>query len=342
MTRDNVWELERRLKKIDKEVKEWEEAEKWQPLSIRVLLKMKFPKNHFLVENLIPQNGITIISGQPGCGKSWIALHIMKCITSKKNVFEKFKTKCGSVLLVDGETGKMEIWRRVKAMKFRANKKIYIASEEEIKIDSSSGLKKIIRFVEREKISLVVFDPFISMHSAEENTASEMQKVVDSLRKIQTKTTILIIHHHRKNEDSHNPSLHIRGSSAINGAIDSHIEVKSEDNDLEVLQIGQYKARRGKPEKPFIVEVKNDKKGMTFEFVEYIQRQVNKTQEAKDIIMTILNHQTGKNFKTIQIEVNKTVQIGENKLRTILKELESLKKITITPIGRNTYLYKKT
>jgi KaiC/GvpD/RAD55 family RecA-like ATPase len=338
---ESIYELEKRLKRIEKEAENLEEAESWEPLSIKALLKMRFPKNRFLVENLIPENGITLISGQPGCGKSWIALHVMQCMTSKKDVFEKFKTKRGAVLLVDGETGKMELLRRIKAMRIRSDRKIYVASEEELKIDTHKGLAKIISLVERKKISLVVLDPFIAMHSADENTASGMQKVIDAIKKIQTKTAVLIIHHHRKNEDSHNPSLHIRGSSAIHGAVDSHIEVKGEDGELEVLQIGQHKARRGKPEKPFIVKVESNEKGMNFEFVEYVQRRTNETQEIKDIILTLVNPQIGKDFKFIYAEVNKTIRVGEIKLRTILKELEALKKISIQVAGNNTYLYFK-
>lgn len=315
----------------------------WNPLALKDVLKMKFPKNPFLVEKLIPEKGITVISGQPGSGKSWITFHIMQCIASKKDVFDKFKTKKGKILLIDGETDFWEIARRLRLMKFRSDREIFICSEQEMKIDQENGLKKIIDCVKKNGIKLVILDPLIALHDSDENTATGMQKVMNGAKKITNAgATVLIIHHHKKNEEGNNPSHHIRGSSAIHGAIDSHIEVKSEDAELEVVQINQGKARRGKKEKPFIVKME-EQNGMTFKFVEYIQRSSNGTQEIKEYIMVILNPERGKELKLIHAEVNQNLKmgVGENKVRTALKELETLGKVKVMKTGHNTFLYFK-
>lgn len=315
----------------------------YEPLSIKDVLKMKFSKYPFLVENLIPERGITVISGQPGCGKSWVALHIAQCMTSKKKVFDKFKTKRGSVFLVDGETGLVEVQRRLKKMKFRADKKIFISSEENFKLDAGKGLKRILGAVKKNKIALVILDPLIALHSGDENVARDMQKVMDAVKKITYEgAAVLIIHHHKKNEDGNSPSQYMRGSSAIHGAIDSHIEVKGENNELEILQVGQYKARRGKAEKPFIVKIEENN-GLMFKFVEYIQRPLNGTQEIKEQIMAILDLETGKDLKLIHSAINQSIKmgVGENRVRTALKELEALGKVKATRSGHNTFIYRK-
>ena len=172
----------------------------------------------------------------------------------------------------------------------------------------------------------------------------DMQKVKNAVKKITYEgVAVLIIHHHKKNEEGGSPSKQIRGSSAIHGAIDSHIEIKGEDNELGVIQVGQYKARRNKPEKPFIVKIEEEN-GLTFKFVEYIQRPLNGTQEIKELILVILNQEIGKDLKTIRLEVSQNIKIGvgENKIRSALKELEIAGKIKATRTGHNTFVYCKT
>ncbi len=331
---ENIFELEKRLKEI-------EEITSFDPVPIGDVLKMKFPKNRFLVENLIPEKGITIISGQPGCGKSWVALHIMQCIASQKKVFDKFNAKKGSVLFVDGETDFSEINSRMKDMKFRSCKRIFISSECEVKIDQKAGIGKVVNFVKRKKINLVILDPLIALHNSDENASNGMQKVMDAVKQItRAGATVLIIHHHKKNDDSVNPSLRMRGSSAIHGAIDSHIEIKGEDNELEILQLTQGKARRSKAEKSFIVKTDREN-GLNFRFVDYVQPQLHGMKEIKDIALTVLNPEAGKDLKTVCEEINKSIQVGFNKIRTALKELETVGEVRIERLGHNTFLYFK-
>src|SRR5687767_3851000 len=75
------------------------------------LLRVKLPPPEFLVNHLIPQGGLTLLSGNPGCGKSWLMLEIAKCVgigdplfigkEITPESFERFKTKMGKVLYID-------------------------------------------------------------------------------------------------------------------------------------------------------------------------------------------------------------------------------------------------
>ena len=65
----------------------------WKILKSDKLLKADIPPSEFLVDKLIPKNGITIIAGNPSTGKSWILLEIAKCVSSNRFLFGKFDTK---------------------------------------------------------------------------------------------------------------------------------------------------------------------------------------------------------------------------------------------------------
>jgi len=77
------------------------------PLSVSVkdIFGMDIPKNQFLVDKLVPLDGITALTGHPECGKSWLMLHIAKCVASGKEVLGLYKTIQGSVLIVDPRIG---------------------------------------------------------------------------------------------------------------------------------------------------------------------------------------------------------------------------------------------
>src|SRR3989344_7551228 len=123
----------------------------WDVLDSDMLLKLKIPEQDFLVKSLIPEGGITMLSGNPGCGKSWLMLEIAKCVGCGDPLFtgenitpesiNRFKTKEAKVLYIDEESHLSEIKRRWKMLKPPIFDLVHFMSMQDFKIDDESKRK---------------------------------------------------------------------------------------------------------------------------------------------------------------------------------------------------------
>jgi archaellum biogenesis ATPase FlaH len=316
-------------KKIDvsefSEKDDLEELDRFIPLSVRDILNMKFPRRQFLIEKLIPQKSICVLSGYPSSGKSWILLHLSQCIASGKPLFGEFKSQKGAVLIIDEESGIEEFVRRIKKMKLYRRLPIYVYPQRGIKIDDPINLLKIIGLIKERNIKLVILDPFIATHSKIENSAEDMQKVMESFQKINLAgATVLFAHHHRKEliTTKLNPAQALRGSSAIFGRVDSHLEVKKleEKESGIVLAITHVKSRRSTPVLPFKVKMTERYSKAEFEFCGEYDERKRKEEETESLVLATLGEIGKADFSEVLGKLKGSV--GEIKLRFILKDLK--------------------
>jgi hypothetical protein len=84
---------------------------------------------------------------------------------------------------------------------------------------------------------LLLLDPLIRLHRADENSASEMSVILDGLRRLarNSKTAILLVHHARK-AAAGNGGAGLRGSSDLHAFGDSNLYLRklSQDSTLEL------------------------------------------------------------------------------------------------------------
>jgi len=76
-------------------------------------------------------------------------------------------------------------------------------------IDDAADLRQLIAGVEKKKIQFLVLDVFRRVHSADENDADQMQRVIDIVCDIQNKTgaQVCLVHHKRNGGSIVWPSL---------------------------------------------------------------------------------------------------------------------------------------
>ncbi|MCX6723672.1 MAG: AAA family ATPase [Candidatus Staskawiczbacteria bacterium] len=268
-----------------------EKIKSWVPFTMGELLKMKLPKSLFLVESLIPEQGLAVISGHPGNCKSWVLLHIAQCVATGKPVFGKFETKKGNVLVFDEETGVYETSKRIKMTKPTPGIPVHIFLDKGIKVDDPAHLEKIIEIIKEKDIKLVIFDPFVSIHNKLENSSDEIQRVVEALRKLTVEgVTILFAHHNRKEQNSGTrraSSQNMRGSSALWAGVNSHLDiVKTDENNNEtMLTINQHKLRNYKAIKPFKIKMVEENKLVYFDYLGEIFGVASLREKTKTYVM---------------------------------------------------------
>src|SRR3989339_1543600 len=85
-------------------------------ISFQELLSKKYSSNRWLVNKLIPFNGISCISGKPKVGKSIFTIYLAICIASGIKFLDEFEVEQGGVLLISKEDPEWLIQDRLKSL----------------------------------------------------------------------------------------------------------------------------------------------------------------------------------------------------------------------------------
>ena len=181
----------------------------------------------YLIENLIPEGGLSVIYGQPASFKSFVAIDMCLSISSSID-WQGYDTGAGKTLFIAAE-GVGGLKKRIQAW-LAKNKDITKTPDFHVLATTvdfldPEQLDKLINTIHNigKDFKLIVIDTIartLSNSGSDENSASDMGMFLsacDTVRE-QTKSAILAIHHSGKNEASG-----LRGSSALLGGVDTSI-----------------------------------------------------------------------------------------------------------------------
>jgi hypothetical protein len=301
------------------------------PLSVSELLLMpESERPTFLVESLIPENGITAIAGHPGCGKSWLMLELAKSVATGQKFLNEFETKQTKALVVDEESGKWEMRRRLELLGYTNELDIYFCCQREFKLDKRDSVSRLIEICQENEIGLIILDPFAALHSGVENNAEEMQEVMSAMQRFnEVGVTVVFIHHHRKAGIS-GQGQSLRGSSAILGRLDSLVVVEktSSENPIHIT-IKHVKSRRGKSADPahvVLVESENELPQIQLLYGGGSPNAVMKKDRAKEFAIELLLNESLYRDELIEA-IKEEEDIGARNVASALSELEQEKVI---------------
>ena len=121
-------------------------------LTAAELMKLEFPPPQWLVEGLLPE-GLTVLSGAPKIGKSWLSLQIALSITTASPLFGRAPASEKSVLLLALEDNERRLQERISKCRLTASEKFCLATKWE---DGISGLKQFL--LDNPAIKLCIID----------------------------------------------------------------------------------------------------------------------------------------------------------------------------------------
>lgn len=163
----------------------------------------------WVVKGLFPKRFTSILFGEPGCGKTWIALDLALKLSLGEMVFGHFQATKSRVLLFEGDAPTTLLKERLKKFNCQLSDDYfkyvnrYEAEEEGIELNLSdwNDRPNFERYVSTYNPDFVIIDTLVSF-SEDESDAENMRTVIDFLRYIAEKYDchILIIHHSRKRE----------------------------------------------------------------------------------------------------------------------------------------------
>lgn len=214
-----------------------------QPLPAWVHKALTDPSPPWLIENMIPAGGLTIIAGRPKLSKkSWLAMLMGMTMASGTEAAGLKPTAKVPVLYLSLEGAPYSTAERFKMLE--AGQKLPLASctemyfslNEGFFLDDPSCVKELCTFISDHKIQCVIIDTFARSFRGDENDAKDVGAAMRGVNELlQTGTAVVLVHHLRKVQnkqqaDLFDPDSDMRGSSALAGAMDQCISIKNIPN----------------------------------------------------------------------------------------------------------------
>lgn len=184
----------------------------------------------WLVEGLFLNAGAGILGGAPKSCKSFFALDLCVAIASGTSCAGSFRVLApGPVVVLCAEDPDGVVSQRLTALT-RARSRELSELPIEVLVEPvrlPEGLDRLKATLAIFKPKLLLLDPLIRLHRADENSASEMSVILDGLRNLarSTKTAILLVHHTRKAANG-NAGMGLRGSSDLHAFGDSNLYLR--------------------------------------------------------------------------------------------------------------------
>jgi len=203
------------------------------------------PPPEYIIDGLIEHGGLTSIIGAPGMGKSSVALD-MACHIATGKRWQGRKTLKTKVLYMPGEglsgaVQRIAAWEEAHGIEVGDG---LILADSILKLQASNEAWQLVgEYVMRQGIGFIIFDTFARMALAvEENSATEVGKAVERFDQVRryTNAGVLVVHHTGKHSETG------RGSSALNGALDSELLIRKGHWDTTQVE-GEHGQLPGKP-----------------------------------------------------------------------------------------------
>jgi len=196
----------------------------------------------WIVQDLLLEGGAAILGGAPKTGKSFLALDLCVALASATVGAGHFRALLPRpVVLLCAEDPAPVLASRLEALARSRSRPlrdlpIEVIVEPAVRLPDSLG--RLAATLARSRPGLLLLDPLIRLHRADENSASEMAVVLDGLRDLARaqSTAILVVHHARKAAAGNSPGAGLRGSSDLAAFGDSNLILRrlADGSDLEL------------------------------------------------------------------------------------------------------------
>ena len=188
------------------------------------LMEQIFEPPQWIIEDLIPE-GLTILSGAPKIGKSWLALQIANAVATKEPLFGRKVLTERCVLVIALEDNARRLHSRMKKGHFTGSEKLAFC------VQWRNGLKGLGDFLKQnQEIDLVIIDTLAIFSPSDASRGSnvdesDVRRMVALHQIVQeTNTSIIVIHHDKQGEEG-DWAQKINGSNGIIGTVDTLIRL---------------------------------------------------------------------------------------------------------------------
>lgn len=195
---------------------------------------------NWIAESLIPQQTITIISGDPNVGKSWIALDFaLDCVLGREWL-GRFKTNAKKVVYLDLESSREFLFKRLNALLLAKGAccntaDFLLGIHTPIEFSDLVSVDRLRRALEPHNPDLVIVDPLAFTFTSNENDSGDMSRLFKTIKALSFKlgcAFILIDHQRKPSQFETRPGMLLRGSTAKFAAVDQLLTLQSDSSGL--------------------------------------------------------------------------------------------------------------
>src|SRR4051812_5447871 len=131
-----------------------------KPIPLADLMVKEFPEANWLVEGLIPSEGMTVLSAAPSSFKTWLLLDLAICIASGKSLFGQYKTSETGVLIIDEEDNERLLQQRLSMLGAKIESPIHLLIEQGFQL-TDKWVSQTIEHCLENGLGLVTFDSLV-------------------------------------------------------------------------------------------------------------------------------------------------------------------------------------
>jgi len=183
-------------------------------------LQQAIAEQQWLIETLWTQCAVGLVGGTPKSLKTWLALELAVSVASGTACLGRFAVKHkGLALIYLAEDQPCDVRLRLQNLcehrDVAMNQLDVLAITEPcLRLDDERDIERLDATLHQYKPTLLLLDPFVRLHRANENDAQEVARILASLRQLQRKhhSAIIVVHHTRKNQRSGQHGQALRGS----------------------------------------------------------------------------------------------------------------------------------
>ncbi len=170
-----------------------------------------------------------MLGGAPETAKSWLALEMATAVAAGIPCLGRFDVRRpGPTLVYLAEDALPMVRQRIAALCHARGLELdkldlHVITTPTLRLDNEDDFRRLVATVETVGPRLLVLDPFVRLHTADENRAGEVSAILGRLRALQRglHTAILIVHHARKITAGMSPGQALRGSTDFYAWVDS-------------------------------------------------------------------------------------------------------------------------
>lgn len=308
-------------------------------MTLQEVMSSEISRPEWLVDQLIPGNGIACIAGRPKVGKSFTVLELATSIASGEPLFGQFEVDQKNVLIISKEDGVPELKERLEKMNIDPNLNISICTDQHVFFDEDSVLPRLMSLIHRHEAEVVIIDSFIRVYRGDENTSKGITQVHRVFKQLNDEgISVIFIHHHGKEDAQQNRSAgdKLRGSSDILAMIDTLLTVRKENE--TTLYFSNDENRHARKAMPFYVSFPDfGEDNCRFRFLGFsanssdqeIQRPI---EIAMEQALSLLNEQGTMHQADIVRSLSRATsgsQFGTTTIKNALRRLESMRQVVV-------------